>query len=41
MKWFNNLNPIVQTALVVVGVIVLLNIARPYLVKIPVVGEYI
>lgn len=41
MKWFKNLNPIVQTALVVVTVGIVLNFARPYLSKVPVVGKYI
>lgn len=41
MKWFNNLNPIVQTALVVVGVIIVLKFASPYTAKIPVIGKFL
>ena len=34
-------NPIVQTALVVVGVIVVLGFLKPYTSKIPVIGQYL
>ena len=39
MKILNH--PIVKTALVVVGVIVLLGFLRPYTSKLPVVGQYL
>jgi hypothetical protein len=39
MKILNH--PILKTALVVVGVIIVLGIARPYTAKLPVVGKYL
>ena len=35
------MTPIVKTILTVVGVIVVLNIVRPWTSKIPVVGDYL
>ena len=41
MKWFDNLHPILQITLVVLGVTIILNVAAPYIAKIPVVGKYL